>query len=90
MWNHPRLRTQLPVTDRAHYSLLGHNQQQHAGHRQGQQSSQHYGSLGYPNFHGSQTGITHGHQQQSLSDLTSGGTEDLSPQQLHKFWQQSY
>ncbi|KAF3444984.1 hypothetical protein FNV43_RR14677 [Rhamnella rubrinervis] len=89
-WNHPSLRTQLPVTDSAYYSLLGHNQQQHAGHRQGQQSSQHYGSLGYSNYYGSQTGITHGHQQQSLSDFTVGGTEDLSAQQLPRFWQQSY
>lgn len=88
-WNHPSLRTQSSVTDSAFYSLLGHNQQ-HAGHRQGQQSSQHYGSLGYSNFYGSPTGITHGHQQQSLSDLNSGGSEDLSAQQLHQFWQQSY
>ncbi|XP_015880155.3 uncharacterized protein LOC107416203 isoform X1 [Ziziphus jujuba] len=87
-WN-AGLRTQMPVSESAYYSLLGQNQQ-HAGHQQVHQSGLHYGSLGYSDLYHSQTGITHGRQQQSLSDLTLGHSEDLSAQQLHQFWQQTY
>ncbi|KAK9284994.1 hypothetical protein L1049_024176 [Liquidambar formosana] len=85
----PSSRTLPNISAGAYYALQGQNQQ-HAGYRQGQQSSQHYGGLGYSNYVHSQTGITQEHQQQSPSDANFSGIQGPSSKQSHQLWQHSY
>ncbi|XP_050381044.1 uncharacterized protein LOC126798200 isoform X2 [Argentina anserina] len=75
-----------------------HQNQQYAGYRQEQAGQvpsqlQHYGSMGYPDLYNSQMGLTQERQRQSHNESGFGGIAgrpDLSPQQLHQIWQQTY
>ncbi|KAK1556480.1 hypothetical protein Q3G72_005643 [Acer saccharum] len=72
MWVHgPGSRTISAVPASTYYSFQGQNQQP-SGFRQGQQPSQHFGALGYPNFYHSQTGMSLEHQQQNPRDGSLG------------------
>ncbi|KAI4295385.1 hypothetical protein L6164_035435 [Bauhinia variegata] len=93
MWVHgPGSRTMSAVPASNYYSFQGQNQQP-GGFRQGQQPSQHFGTLGgYPNYYHSQTGISLEHQQQNPREAASmvgsqGGQQSKQSQQI---WQNSY
>ncbi|KAB1199029.1 Nudix hydrolase 3 [Morella rubra] len=89
MWVHgPGSRTvsALPST---YYGFQGQNQQP-SGYRQGQQPSQHFGALGYPNFYHSQTGLSMEHQQQNQRDAALGGSQGQASKQSQQIWQNSY
>ncbi|KAL0305540.1 UNVERIFIED_CONTAM: hypothetical protein Sradi_5971300 [Sesamum radiatum] len=64
LWLHgANSRTMSAVPASTYYNYQGQNQQTGGGMRQAQQPSQNYGSLGYPNFYHSQTGIALDQQQ---------------------------
>ena len=89
MWLHgPGSRTvsALPST---YYGFQGQNQQP-SGYRQGQQPSQHFGNVGYPNFYHSQTGLSMEHQQQNPRDASLGASQGQPPKQSQQLWQNSY
>lgn len=91
MWVHaPGSRTMSALPASTYYSFQGQNQQS-SGFRQGQQPSQHFGPLGYPNLYHSQTGVSLEHQQQNPREASLGGSQSQQaakqPQQL---WQNSY
>ncbi|KAI4298215.1 hypothetical protein L6164_031801 [Bauhinia variegata] len=72
MWVHgPGSRTMSAVPTNNYYSFQGQNQQP-GGFRQGQQPSQHFGTLGYPNYYHSQTGVSLEHQQQNPREASLG------------------
>lgn len=71
-----------------YYNYQGQNQQP-AGFRQGQQPSQNYGNVGYPNFYHSQTGIALD-QQQNPRDGSMGGSQGQPKQSQQQLWQNSY
>ncbi|XP_038722144.1 uncharacterized protein LOC120014298 isoform X1 [Tripterygium wilfordii] len=99
MWVHgPGSRAMSAVPGSTYYSFQGQNQQpggfqgqnqQPGGFRQGQQPSQHFGALGYPNFYQSQTGISL-EQQQNTRDGSLGGSQGQQPKQTQQLWQNSY
>ncbi|TQD81184.1 hypothetical protein C1H46_033213 [Malus baccata] len=96
MWVHgPGSRAMSAVPASNYYSFQGQNQQ-HAGFRQAQQpppSQQYAGTLGYPNFYHSQTGMSLEHQQQQSSrDASLGGSQGGQPskQSQQQLWQNSY
>ncbi|XP_059664778.1 uncharacterized protein LOC132311070 isoform X2 [Cornus florida] len=90
MWVHgPGSRTMSAVPASTYYSLQGQNQQL-AGFRQGQQPSQNYGAIGYPNFYNSQTGISMEHQQQNPRDGSLGGSQGQPSKQPQQIWQNGY
>lgn len=89
MWLHgPGSRTMSAVPASTYYSFQGQNQQP-GGFRQGQQPSQNYGALGYPNFYHSQTGMSLDHQQQNPRDGSLGSSQG-QPKQSQQIWQNSY
>ncbi|KAH1250900.1 GBF-interacting protein 1 [Glycine max] len=91
MWVHgPSSRTMSAVPPSTYYSFQGQNQQP-GGFRQSQQpSQQHFGSLGYPNFYHSQTGISLEHQQQNPREASLAGSQSQPPKQSQQIWQNSY
>ncbi|KAK6264520.1 hypothetical protein SCA6_019954 [Theobroma cacao] len=90
MWIHgPGSRTMSAVPASTYYSFQGQNQQA-GGFRQGQQPSQHFGALGYPNFYHSQTGVSMDHQQQNPRDGSLSGTQGQPSKQTQQLWQNSY
>ncbi|KDP21205.1 hypothetical protein JCGZ_21676 [Jatropha curcas] len=90
MWVHgPGSRTMSAVPASTYYSFQGQNQQP-GGFRQGQQLSQHFGALGYPNYYHSQTGISLEHQQQNSRDASLGGSQGQPSKQTQQLWQNSY
>ncbi|KAG6594498.1 GBF-interacting protein 1, partial [Cucurbita argyrosperma subsp. sororia] len=90
MWIHgPGSRTMSAVPASAYYNLQGQNQQS-SGFRQGQQPSQQFGALGYPNFYHSQAGMSLDGQQQTLRDASLGGSQGQQPKQSQQIWQNSY
>ncbi|XP_010275810.1 PREDICTED: GBF-interacting protein 1-like isoform X2 [Nelumbo nucifera] len=90
MWVHGLgSRTMSALPGSTYYSFQGQSQQ-HGGFRQGQQPSQHYGALGYPNFYQSQTGVSQEHPQQNPNDGTLGGSQGASAKQSHQIWQHNY
>ncbi|TKY60111.1 serine-rich protein [Spatholobus suberectus] len=90
MWVHgPSSRTMSAVPPSTYYSFQGQNQQP-GGFRQSQQPSQHFGSLGYPNFYHSQTGISLEHQQQNPREASLTGSQSQPPKQSQQIWQNSY
>ncbi|KAL5839173.1 hypothetical protein ACOSQ4_011781 [Xanthoceras sorbifolium] len=90
MWVHgPGSRTISAVPASTYYSFQGQNQQP-AGYRQGQQPSQHFGALGYPNFYHSQTGMSLEHQQQNPRDGSLGGSQAQPSKQSQQLWQNGY
>ncbi|GMI77726.1 hypothetical protein like AT1G29350 [Hibiscus trionum] len=92
MWIHgPGSRTMSAVPASTYYSFQGQNQQG-GGFRQGQQPpSQHFGSLGYPNFYHSQTGVSLDHQQQNPRDGSLSGSQGQPPsKQTQQLWQNNY
>ncbi|KAE8656167.1 hypothetical protein F3Y22_tig00117005pilonHSYRG00026 [Hibiscus syriacus] len=91
MWVHggPGSRTMSAVPGSTYYSFQGQNLQG-SGFRQGQQPSQQFGSLGYPNFYHSQTGVLGDHQQQNPMDGTPSGSQGQPSKQTQQYWQNSY
>ncbi|KAK8608102.1 hypothetical protein V6N13_023536 [Hibiscus sabdariffa] len=91
MWIHgPGSRTMSAVPASTYYSFQGQNQQA-GGYRQGQQPSQHFGSLGYPNFYHSQTGVSLDHQQQNPRDGSLSASQGQPPsKQTQQLWQNNY
>ncbi|KAK1368867.1 COPII coat assembly protein like [Heracleum sosnowskyi] len=90
MWLHgPGSRTISAVPASTYYSFQGQQGQQPGGFQQGQQPSQNYGNLGYPNFYHSQTGISLEHQQQNPRDGAHSGSQG-QPKQSQQIWQNSY
>ncbi|KAE8696447.1 hypothetical protein F3Y22_tig00110670pilonHSYRG00031 [Hibiscus syriacus] len=92
MWIHgPGSRTVSAVPASTYYSFQGQNQQA-GGFRQGQQPpSQHFGSLGYPNFYHSQTGVSLDHQQQNPRDGSLSGSQGQLPsRQTQQLWPNNY
>ncbi|KAJ4975556.1 hypothetical protein NE237_000662 [Protea cynaroides] len=88
IWIHgPGSRTVSALPANTYYSLQGQSQQ-HAGFRQGQQPSQHYGA--YPNFYHSQQGVSQEHPQNNPSDGTLSGSQGAASKQSHQIWQHSY
>ncbi|XVF40215.1 hypothetical protein PTKIN_Ptkin01aG0093700 [Pterospermum kingtungense] len=89
MWIHgPGSRTMSAVPASTYYSFQGQNQQA-GGFRQGQQPSQHFGALGYPNFYHSQTGVSLDHQQQNR-DVSLSGSQGQPAKQTQQLWQNNY
>ncbi|XP_075497201.1 uncharacterized protein LOC142534151 isoform X2 [Primulina tabacum] len=76
-------RTMSTVPANTYYSYQGQNQQL-GGFRQGQQSSQSYGTVGHPTFYNSQTGMTLDHKNNSRDSAGSRG--QLKQSQI---WQSS-
>ncbi|TYG68586.1 hypothetical protein ES288_D05G164900v1 [Gossypium darwinii] len=90
MWVHgPGSRTMSAVPGSNYYSFQGQNQQG-GGFRQGQQPSQHFGALGYPNFYHSQTGVLGDHQQQNPMDGSLSGSQGQPSKQTQQLWQNNY
>ncbi|KAF9672568.1 hypothetical protein SADUNF_Sadunf11G0055700 [Salix dunnii] len=90
MWlQGPGSRTMSAVPASTYYSFQGQNQQP-GGFRQGQQPSQHFGALGYPNYYHSQTGMSLEHQQQNSRDGSLGGSQGQPSKQAQQLWQNSY
>ncbi|KAK7246089.1 hypothetical protein RIF29_40948 [Crotalaria pallida] len=99
MWVHgPGSRAMSAVPPSTYYNFQGQNQvqQQPGGFRQRQQqqqqpSQQHFGSLGYPNFYQSQSGVSLEHQQQNPREASLGGSQSQQPsKQSQQIWQNSY
>ncbi|PIN13818.1 hypothetical protein CDL12_13546 [Handroanthus impetiginosus] len=87
MWlQGPNSRTMSAVPASQYYGYQGQNQQT-GGFRQGQQPSQNYGNVGYPNFYHSQTGISLD-QQQNPRDGSLVGSQGQPKQS--QIWQNSY
>ncbi|XP_017436577.1 uncharacterized protein LOC108343052 isoform X2 [Vigna angularis] len=89
----PRTMSAVPPSN--YYSMQGQNQQQPGGFRQRQQQqqqqpSQHFGSLGYPNFYQSQSGISLEHQPQNPREASLGGPQSQPSKQSQQLWQNSY
>ncbi|KAJ7947160.1 GBF-interacting protein 1 [Quillaja saponaria] len=90
MWVHgPGSRTMSAVPANSYYNLQGQNQQS-GGFRQGQQPSQHFSPLGYPNIYHSQAGISLEHQQQNPRDASLNGSQGQPSKQSQQIWQNSY
>ncbi|XVF27381.1 hypothetical protein REPUB_Repub14bG0102700 [Reevesia pubescens] len=90
IWIHgPGSRTMSAVPSSTYYSFQGQNQQA-GGFRQGQQPSQHFGGLGYPNFYHSQTGVSLEHQQQNPRDGSLSGSQGPPSKQTQQLWQNNY
>lgn len=90
LWLHgPGSRTMSAHPANTYYNYQGQSQQP-AGFRQGQQPSQNYGALGYPNFYHSQTGISLDHQQQQNPRDGSLGGSQGQPKQSQQLWQNTY
>lgn len=90
LWLHgPGSRTMSAHPANTYYNYQGQSQQT-AGFRQGQQPSQSYGALGYPNFYHSQTGISLDHQQQQNPRDGSLGGSQGQPKQSQQLWQNTY
>ncbi|XVF87217.1 hypothetical protein PTKIN_Ptkin18bG0101100 [Pterospermum kingtungense] len=90
MWIHgPGSRTMSAVPASTYYSFQGQNQQA-GGFRQGQQPSQHFGALGYPNFYHSQTGLSLDLQQQNPRDGSLSGSQGHPSKQAQQLWQNNY
>ncbi|KAI4312306.1 hypothetical protein MLD38_037129 [Melastoma candidum] len=76
----------LPASN--YYNFPGQNQL--AGEfRQAQQPSQHFGSLGYPNYYQSAS-ISPEQQQQLMRDSTFGGSQGQQSKQSSQIWQNTY
>ncbi|XP_014509258.1 uncharacterized protein LOC106768552 [Vigna radiata var. radiata] len=92
MWVHgPSSRTMSAVPPSTYYSFQQGQNQQGGGFRQSQQqASQHFGSLGYPNFYHSQSGVSLEHSQQNPREATLAGSQSQPPKQTQQIWQNSY
>ncbi|KAL9329493.1 hypothetical protein ACSQ67_004496 [Phaseolus vulgaris] len=91
MWVHgPSSRTMSAVPPSTYYSFQGQNQQAGGFRQSPQQPSQHFGSLGYPNFYHSQSGVSLEHPQQNPREATLGGSQSQQPKQTPQIWQNSY
>ncbi|KZV15865.1 hypothetical protein F511_29325 [Dorcoceras hygrometricum] len=77
-------RTMSTVPPNTYYSYQGQNQQL-GGFKQGQQSSQNYGTVGHPNLYNSQTSMTLDHKNNSRDSAGSQGQLNQS-----QIWQSSY
>ncbi|KAK4361290.1 hypothetical protein RND71_020242 [Anisodus tanguticus] len=90
MWLHgPGSRTMSAIPANTYYGFQGQNQPS-GGFRQAQQPLQNHGSLGYPNFHHSQAGVSLEHQQQNQRDGSLGGGSHGQPNQSQQLWQNGY
>ncbi|KAF3543635.1 hypothetical protein DY000_02001803 [Brassica cretica] len=89
LWVHgPGSQTMSGVQSNAYYNLQAQQQAQQLRQAQ-QQAQQQYGSLGYPNYYQSQTGMSMEHQQQNPREGGSQGQPSKQTQQQH-LWQNSY
>ncbi|KAF7852106.1 hypothetical protein BT93_L0502 [Corymbia citriodora subsp. variegata] len=91
MWlQGPGARTMPTVAANTYYNFQGQTQQP-TGLRQGQgqQPSQHFGSLNYPNFYQS-AGISLEHQQQIARDSSLSGSQSQQAKQSAQIWQNTY
>ncbi|KAG9159426.1 hypothetical protein Leryth_010977 [Lithospermum erythrorhizon] len=89
MWlQGPGSRTMSAVPANTYYGMQGQNQQA-VGLRQGQQPSQNYGNLGYPDFYHAQAGISMEHQQQNPREGSLGGAQGQA-NQSQQLWQNGY
>ncbi|XP_030515966.2 uncharacterized protein LOC115729515 [Rhodamnia argentea] len=91
MWlQGPGARTMGTVPANTYYNFQGQTQQP-TGLRQGQgqQPSQHFGSLNYPNFYQS-AGMSLEHQQQIVRDGSLGGSQSQQAKQSAQIWQNTY
>ncbi|KAI6705823.1 hypothetical protein NL676_008785 [Syzygium grande] len=86
----PGARTMPTVAANTYYNFQGQTQQP-TGLRQGQgqQPSQHFGSLNYPNYYQS-AGISLEHQQQIARDGSLGGSQSQQAKQSAQIWQNTY
>ncbi|KAJ8761327.1 hypothetical protein K2173_001383 [Erythroxylum novogranatense] len=88
-WVHgPGSRTMSAAPASNYYGFQGQNQQL-GGFRQGQQPSQQFGALGYPNYYHSQAGISLEHQQQNSRE-GSLGSQIQPSKQTQQLWQNGY
>ncbi|KAF8100996.1 hypothetical protein N665_0212s0037 [Sinapis alba] len=88
-WVHgPGSQTMSGVQSNAYYNLQAQQQAQQLRQAQ-QQAQQQYGSLGYPNYYQSQTGMSMEHQQQNPREGGSQGQPSKQIQQQH-LWQNTY
>uniref|UniRef100_M4E2G9 GBF-interacting protein 1 N-terminal domain-containing protein n=1 Tax=Brassica campestris TaxID=3711 RepID=M4E2G9_BRACM len=89
LWVHgPGSQTMSGVQSNAYYNLQAQQQAQQLRQAQ-QQAQQQHGSLGYPNYYQSQTGMSMEHQQQNPREGGSQGQPSKQTQQQH-LWQNSY
>uniref|UniRef100_A0A1J3CXQ0 GBF-interacting protein 1 N-terminal domain-containing protein n=1 Tax=Noccaea caerulescens TaxID=107243 RepID=A0A1J3CXQ0_NOCCA len=91
VWLHgPGSQTMSGAQSNAYYNLQAQQQAQQLRQAQ-QQAQQQYGSLGYPNYYQSQTGMSMEHQQQNPRDGGgSQGQASKQTQQQQQLWQNSY
>ncbi|KAJ0262066.1 hypothetical protein HA466_0050630 [Hirschfeldia incana] len=82
------LQQQQQQQSNAYYNLQAQQQAQQLRQAQ-QQAQQQYGSLGYPNYYQSQTGMSMEHQQQNPREGGSQGQPSKQTQQQH-LWQNTY
>ncbi|KAG2332718.1 hypothetical protein Bca4012_017667 [Brassica carinata] len=88
LWVHgPGSQAMSGVQSNAYYNLQAQQQAQQLRQAQ-QQAQQQYGSLGYPNYYQSQTGMSMEHQQQNPREGGSQGQPSKQAQQQH-LWQNS-
>ncbi|KAJ4903575.1 hypothetical protein Rs2_17526 [Raphanus sativus] len=89
VWLHgPGSQTMSSVQSNAYYNLQAQQQAQQLRQAQ-QQAQQQYGSLGYPNYYQSQTGMSIEHQQRNPREGGSQGQPSKQTPQQH-LWQNSY
>ncbi|CAG7880551.1 unnamed protein product [Brassica rapa] len=89
LWVHgPGSQTMSGVQSNAYYNLQAQQQAQQLRQAQ-QQAQEQYGSLGYPNYYQSQTGMSMEHQQKNPREGGSQGQPSKQTQQQH-LWQNSY
>ncbi|WZY90357.1 hypothetical protein YC2023_047092 [Brassica napus] len=89
VWLHgPGSQTMSGVQSNAYYNLQAQQQAQQLRQAQ-QQAQQQYGSLGYPNYYQSQTGMSMEHQQRNPREGGSQGQPSKQTPQQH-LWQNSY
>ncbi|KAG5401958.1 hypothetical protein IGI04_016565 [Brassica rapa subsp. trilocularis] len=89
VWLHgPGSQTMSGVQSNAYYNLQAQQQAQQLRQAQ-QQAHQQYGSLGYPNYYQSQTGMSMEHQQRNPREGGSQGQPSKQTPQQH-LWQNSY
>ncbi|CAM8903343.1 unnamed protein product [Rhodiola kirilowii] len=94
MFAHGNSRTMSAVPANTFYNFQGQNHQQPGVFRQNQQQqpSQQFGSLGYPNYYHSQTGMSMEHQQQNSRDGSISGSQQVQPpkQSQQQMWHNGY
>ncbi|CAH8365641.1 unnamed protein product [Eruca vesicaria subsp. sativa] len=90
VWLHgPGSQTMSSVQSNAYYNLQAQQQAQQLRQAQ-QQAHQQYGSLGYPNYYQSQTGMSMEHQQRNPREGGAQGGQPSKQTTQQHLWQNSY